>query len=255
MSQPPMPPGPPREPQPQSWPQLEMQPLADRSVDHDKPATDAASTPVDESASIAGWTQPPWTIGPDAPAGPDALSGWTPPPWIAGPDAFWRRIPVGLLIVALVLAGAVAGWYLHGIEQPGSIAQPATGESDLGELPRYEKLRVDLRVGDCYNLTGDQWEDVKEVPCSTKHELEVIYVGAMGEGSYPTSDGFVDYVIDYCDPAFADYVGKSVDDSDFEYDWLVPTQDAWRSGDRTVRCAAYEPGSASLTRSIRGARQ
>ena len=182
-------------------------------------------------------------------------AGWTPPPWTAGPDAFWRRIPAGLLItVALVLAGAVAGWYFDGIEQSGSIAQPATGESDLGELPRDDKLRIDLRVGDCYNLTGDRMEDVKEVPCSTEHELEVIYVGAMGEGSYPTLDGFADYVVEYCDPAFADYIGKSVDDSDLDYDWLVPTQDAWRSGDRTVRCAAYEPGT-SLTRSLRGTQQ
>jgi hypothetical protein len=52
----------------------------------------------------------------------------------------------------------------------------------------------------------------------------------------------VDYVIDYCHSAFAEYVGKSVDDSAFDYDRLVPSQDTWRSGDRTVRCAAYDPG-------------
>jgi hypothetical protein len=162
-----------------------------------------------------------------------------------------------LIAVALVLLSAVAGWYFRGIEQPGTTAppataQPATAESDLGELPLYDKLRADLRVGDCYNLTGEQGEDVKEVPCTTKHEYEVVHVGTMDEGSYPTSDGFVDYVIEYCDPAFSDYVGKSVEDSDFEYDWLVPSQDAWQSGDRTVQCAAYEPGSTSLTRSLRG---
>ena len=112
---------------------------------------------------------------------------------------------------------------------PGShlrsrLRSPATGRANLSELPHDHTLRADLRVGDCYNLTGDQMEDVKEVPCTTKHEFEVFYVGAMGEGSYPTSDGFVDYVVDYCDPAFADYIGKSVDDSDFEFDWLVPTK-------------------------------
>lgn len=238
MSQPPMPTGPPRQPEPQSWPQQEVQPSAGRGVEPDGSATDTASTPIDSSASTAGWT---------------------PPPWTAGPGAFWRRTLAGLLIaVALVLVGGVAGWYMHGIEQPasiaqpGPIAQPTTGESDVGELPLYDKLRVGLRAGDCYNLTGDLGDLAKEVPCTSKHELEVIHVGAMDEGSYPTSDGFVDYVIEYCDPAFAAYIGKSVDDSGFDYDWLVPSQDAWRSGDRTVRCAAYEPGNASRTRSLRG---
>ena len=250
-----MPSGPPPQPQPQSWPQQGMQPPADRGVDLDGPATDAASTPTDGSASIAGWTPPPWTVGPDAPAGPDAPSGWTPPPWIAGPGVFWRSRAGLLIVVALVLVGTVAGWYFGRIEQSGSIAQPATGESDLSGLPPDYKLRVDLRVGDCYNLESDRIEDVKEVPCTTEHEYEVIYVGAMSEGSYPTIDGFVDYLVQYCDPAFADYIGKAVDDSDLDYDWLLPTQDAWRSGDRTVRCAAYEPGTTSLTRSLRGTHQ
>jgi hypothetical protein len=247
-----MPPGPPTQPQPQSWPQQGMQPPADRGVDPDGPATDAASTPTDGLASVAGWTPPPWTAGPDAPA------GWSPPPWTAGRDAFWR-IPAGLLIaVALVLVGLFAGWYFDGIEQSGSIAMPATGEGDLSGLPHDYKLRTDLRVGDCYDLKdpyADQIEEVKAVPCTTEHEFEVFYVGAMGKGSYPTDDAFADYVVQYCDPAFGDYVGKAVDDSDLDYDWLVPTDDAWRSGGRTVQCAAYDPDISRLTRSLRGTRQ
>jgi hypothetical protein len=37
--------------------------------------------------------------------------------------------------------------------------------------------------------------------------------------------------------------------------WLVPTEDAWRSGDRTVQCAAFYPGIYRLTGSLRGTRQ
>jgi hypothetical protein len=55
----------------------------------------------------------------------------------------------------------------------------------------------------------------------------------------------------YCDPAFEGYIGKAVDDSGLDYDWLIPGQDAWRSGDRIMRCAAYEPGTSSLTGSLR----
>ena len=50
-------------------------------------------------------------------------------------------------------------------------------------------------------------------------------------------------------------IGKAPEDSDLDYDWLVPTDDAWRSGDRTVQCAAYDPNISRLTRSLRGTRQ
>jgi Septum formation len=88
-----------------------------------------------------------------------------------------------------------------------------------------------------------------------EHDYELFYVGSMGKRSHPTLDAFVDYVIDYCDPAFGHYIGKAVDDSDLDYDWLVPAEDAWRSGDRTVQCAAYDPNSSLMTRSLRGIRR
>jgi hypothetical protein len=81
MSQPPTPPGSPGQPlpqpQPQSWPPQGMQLPSDRGVDPDGPATDAASTPTD--ASVPPGTPPP--------SDPGSIAGWTPPPWTAGPDA------------------------------------------------------------------------------------------------------------------------------------------------------------------------
>jgi len=220
-----------------------------------------------DPGSIAGWAPPPWTAGPDAPAGrsPDA----------ADTRPFWRRIPAGLLIAgALVLVSAVAGWYLYA-------SQSATGEPEIApaeptqvhtevatpdEIDESEDLNgdeiniddsVDLRVGDCFDLKDPlaEIEHVKKVPCTTEHDYELFYVGAMGKRSHPTLDAFVDYVIEYCDPAFGHYIGKAVDDSDLDYDWLVPTEDAWRSGDRTVQCAGYDPNDPLLTRSLRGIRR
>jgi hypothetical protein len=262
-----------------------MPPAADGGVDPDGPATDAVSTPTDGSGSIAGWTPPPWTAGPDAPAGwsPDAaggIPGWTPPPW--SPDAadtrpFWRRIPAGWLIAgALVQVGAFAGAYFNwGRSATGEPeVAPAEPTQVLSGLPHDYKLRVDLRVGDCFDLkdpTADQIEHVKAVPCTTEHEFEVFYVGAMGEGSYPTGaagerrnhgrqvlflDGpFWTYLDRNCIPAFGAYIGRAWDDSDLDIYWLVPTEDAWRSGDRTVQCAAFYPGIYRLTGSLRGTRQ
>ena len=238
MSQPPTPPGSPGQPlpqpQPQPWLQQGMQPPADRGVDPDGPATDGASTPADGSAAAV-----------DAAGG---SLGWTPPPW--SPDAadtrpFWRRIPAGLLIAgALVLVGAVAGLYFNA-------SRSATGEIDKsGDLSV-----VDLRVGDCFDdkdPSADQIGDVKAVPCTTEHEFEVFYVGAMGDGSYPTDDAFETYVTQNCDPAFGAYIGKAYDDSDLDIFYLTPTDDSWRLGDRTVKCAAYHPNNSRLTRPLRG---
>jgi Septum formation len=272
MSQPPTPPESPGQhlpqPQPQPWPQQGMQPPADRVVDPDGPATDAASPPPDGSGAIAGWTQPPWT-------GPDVPAGWAL--YAADTRSFWRRIPAGWLIagVLVLLAGAVvAGWYFRGVNttttgapnatvtvtQGADASRSATGESGwLGGNPHDYKLRaVDLRVGDCFDDKdpyADEIEDVKSVPCTTEHEFEVFYVGAMSEGSYPTDDALGTYVTRNCLPAFGAYIGKAYDDSDLAIYWLAPTDDAWRSGDRTVQCAAYSLVIDRPTGSFRGTRQ
>jgi len=259
MSLPPTPSGSPGQPlpqpQPQPWPQQGMQPPADRRVDPDGPVADAASTPTD--GDIPGWTPPPWS--------PDA----------ADTRPFWRRIPAGWLIAgALVLVSAVAGWFLYASQSatgepevaPAEPTQVHTGVATPDEIDELGDLNsnefniddsVDLRVGDCFDIKdwSAEIEHVKAVPCTTEHELELFYVGAMGKRSHPTEDAVLDYVIEYCDSALGDYVGKAPDDSALEYIWLVPTDDAWRSGDRTVQCAAYDPRTDLLTRSLRGTRQ
>ena len=262
MSQPPTPPEssgqPLPQPQPQPWPQQGMQPPADGRVDPDGPVADAASTPTD--GDIPGWTPPPWS--------PDA----------ADTRPFWRRIPAGWLIAgALVLVSAVAGWYLYASRSATGEPEVAPAEPTqvLSGLPHDSKRRVDLRVGDCFDLndpTADQIEDVKAVPCTTEHEFEVFYVGAMREGSYPTDaaaeqrnhgrevidieSAFWTYLDHNCIPAFRTYIGKSwYGGSDLDIYWLVPTDDAWRAGDRTVQCAAFNPVIYRLTESLRGTRQ
>jgi putative regulator of septum formation len=258
-----------------------MQPAADRGVDPDGPATDAASTPTDGSAadSIDGWTPPPWT------AGPDTQADWTPPPWTAGPDApagryiptGWWRLDgfqiVGLIVAALLLVGGVVGGNINASRSttggpkvaPAGPTQVHTGVATPDEIDESEYLNwdgtinmndsVDLRVGDCFDLKHPlaEIENVRKVPCSAEHDYELFHVGAMRKHSHSTEDAILDYVIEYCEPAFGAYIGKAYDDSELDYDWLVPTEDAWRSGDRTVHCAAYDPNNSLLNGSLRGA--
>ena len=193
MSQPPTPPPgspgqPLPQPQPQPWPQQGMQPPADRA----STPTGRRPTPRRRQPTVLRrpWTPPVGRAGRRRRGGPKPM----PPPWTTR-RPLWRRMPARLLIAgAFVLVVAVAGLYFNA-------SRSATGEIDKsGDLSV-----VDLRVGDCFDdkdLFADQIGDVKAVPCTTEHEFEVFYVGAMGDGSYPTGDALrTDHrVRDVCGP-------------------------------------------------------
>ena len=149
-----------------------MQLPADGRVDPDGPATEAALTPT--AGGSPGWTPPPWS--------PDA----------ADTRPFWRRIPAGWLITgALVLLGRFRRWVFQ-LEPIGDRrARGRACQADSGPQrasARFQAARRPARRGlfDLNDPTADQIEDVKAVPCTTEHEFEVFYVGAMREGSYPT---------------------------------------------------------------------
>jgi hypothetical protein len=155
-----------------------------------------------------------------------------------------------LIAGALVLVSAVAGWYLYASRSatgepevaPAEPTQVRTGVATPDEIDESGDLNwdqiniddsVDLRVGDCFDLKdpfADQIEHVKAVPCTTEHEFELFYVGAMGKGSHPTDHAFGTYVIQNCNPAFGAYIGKAYKDSDLDYIWLVrPTMPGSRA--------------------------
>jgi hypothetical protein len=118
---------------------------------------------------------------------------------------------------ALVLVGAVVGWYFIGVATgepevaPAQPTQVRSGVATPDETEESEDLNwdeiniddsVDLRVGDCFDLKDPyaEIEHVKAVPCTTEHEFELFYVGAMSKRSHPTLDAFASYVVEYCDP-------------------------------------------------------
>ena len=182
-----------------------------------------------------------------------AMVGWFPPsgapqPETSGPVPLWRRIPIGWVIVVVLFVGAaVGGWYFN------------AARSSTGELTKSGDLQaVDLKVGDCFDLkdpSADEVNDVTAGPCTTEHEFEMFFVGALPEGEYPADDVFDQYVSDNCNPAFATYVGTAFDASALDVYWLVPTEDAWDAGDRTVQCAAFHPRVDRLTQTVRGSNQ
>jgi Septum formation len=189
---------------------------------------------------------------PDDTAGAPPVSGWVPPSELQapapGPIPFWRRIPIGWLIVLLfIVGGAAVGWYF------------SAGRGSGGEITKSGDLEAeDLRVGDCFDLkdpSSDTVGDVTAVPCSTEHEFELFFASSMPDGAFPGDPGFKTYVQANCFPAFASYVGTAYDDSDLDVYWLQPTDDGWRDGDRSVQCAVYHPRIHRLTDSLKGSNQ
>jgi len=186
--------------------------------------------------------QPP----PPPPTDPAAIPGWS---GAEAPRRSWfQRIPAGWLIVAvLVIGGALVGWYFN------------AGRSSSGDINKAGDLHAtDLRVGDCFDLKNpnvDTIEDVRAVPCTSDHTYELFFRGTMPEGDYPTDDAFDSWMSSNCIPAFNTYVGRSYDQSNLEVYYMVPTDDGWRSGDRSIQCALYPQNNAHPTTSLKGSQQ
>ena len=73
------------------------------------------------------------------------------------------------------------------------------------------------------------------------------------EFDYPSDDQLSAFAEQECVGAFATYVGLSYDTSALDVVYFTPSNDAWGSGDRSVQCAAYDPGDAAVLGTLHGA--
>ena len=175
-----------------------------------------------------------------------SIEGYAPPP--AAQEPFWKRLPLGLIVVGFFVAAGAIG---------GLIFNASRGSS--GEITKSGDLSaVELRAGDCFDLkdpSAEEIGDVTAIPCSTEHEYETFFVGTMPEGPFPSDDGFIAWLDDNCRPAFDAYVGMDYENSELDIFWLQPTSEAWSDGDRSIQCALYHPRIHRLTESLKGSAQ
>jgi Septum formation len=210
--------------------------------------TSGGTTPQGAPAWGGQWASPE-SLQPPPPAPPTdpaAIPGWS---GAEAPRRSWfQRIPAGWLVVAvLVVGGALVGWYVN------------AGRSSSGDITKAGDLNAtDLRVGDCFDLKDpnvDTIDDVRALPCTTEHTYELFFRGTMPDGDYPTDDAFDAWMSANCVPAFGTYVGRAYGQSTLEVYYLVPSDDAWRSGDRSIQCAVYPSNNAHPTTSLKGSQQ
>lgn len=109
-------------------------------------------------------------------------------------------------------------------------------------------IEVDADAGECLLLESDGSvvTGTTTVDCTEPHDAEVYLTGTFPESSFPGDSYLAGEADVTCLNAFESYVGTPYADSIYYYDWLVPTEDSWESGDRELLCAIVSGDGSRL---------
>lgn len=151
---------------------------------------------------------------------------------------------VGLVAVVLVAAGAWFAWQfvsdeiLPGIEESTELFTP------LSESP----------PGPCFDLETDAgvvtgWD---EVSCDGPRQVEVSFAALFEEGPFPGDEYLNDNAAETCLNAYETYVGISPEESEYDVNWLVPTESQWADGVRKGICLVVSDDGSTLTGTVKG---
>lgn len=114
----------------------------------------------------------------------------------------------------------------------------------------------DLSVGDCFDIpTAISVQTVTHHACTEPHSAEVFLVTDYTGSPMDTPLTLLldDFVQANCDPAFATYVGKALEDEpDLSIGYIYPDVDAWQQGKRTITCYVANSDQSSISTSLKG---
>lgn len=112
-----------------------------------------------------------------------------------------------------------------------------------------------LKVGDCLNVAdlGSEVSSVPTRPCADEHEAEIYAQTLLPDGDYPGDADADTQSNDFCYGGFEGFVGAAYEDSTLEYNYMRPTAESWKAGDREVLCFVYEADGAATTGTLKGA--
>jgi Septum formation len=151
---------------------------------------------------------------------------------------------VGIIVIAVLGVGGYLVWnfvndeVLPGLEGTSDVFGPVS-ESPPG--PCYD-IQADDGV-----LTG--WD---EVSCDGPRQVEVSFAALFEDGPFPGDQHLVDSATNTCLTAFENYVGVSPDESIYDVDWMVPTEELWASGVHNGICLVVADDGSALTGTIKG---
>lgn len=113
---------------------------------------------------------------------------------------------------------------------------------------------ADLKVGQCIDFPAeDEFSTVTQRDCTQAHDGEIFHIAEYTGSTYPISLSLERFVDEQCVPAFATYVGASVEDrEDLGIGSIFPSRDAWDDGNHKITCYLAGPDESKLTKSMKG---
>ena len=170
-----------------------------------------------------------------------------------------RRGVIGVLagaLIMLVAAAALAatGQDVGALGLSGQSSAPggSAGSSSDGD----ERAPLTTASGRCLTWSRDDAADVRETDCAQPHLFESVgpVNATQPPGSpFPADAAWQQLVTDQCTPLARTYLQDKLDPAGrYRAGALKPTQAAWDSGDRTVRCGLQAPGRSGALFPSRG---
>jgi hypothetical protein len=162
------------------------------------------------------------------------------------------RSPTLLLIGAFVLGACTSS--------PAYLPAPPT--TAAGKEP----VTTTLAEGSCYN--GPAGESNVEmvssasapaagltlVACTSPHRYEAYATApSFPSDDYPGADSVIYLAHRLCAGSFVTFVGQDYQDSRLAYSVVVPDESAWSLGRRSAACLVFDPSTATVAGSLRGA--
>jgi Septum formation len=174
----------------------------------------------------------------------------------AAPRTPRRLLLIGAvgLAVAAVLAAVTFAIFSHTKSENGT---PQHAQATTPQVIRQVSYRT-LKSGECISApkirSGDVPLDVSVVPCSGKHDAEVLFAGdpwKRGQ-AYPGEKALEQQFTTYCDNLFKAYVGVSTQSSALSYTGILDaSREVWSTGDRGMGCFVIDP-KGELVGTVKG---
>jgi hypothetical protein len=191
----------------------------------------------------------------------------SPPAAVIGSVA--RVAAVAMAVVLLALTGCSSDNPGESVDDTTTVVTEPTTTTSTTEAPIDEGQVVYVyspSVGDCFDRRRVQPEQggprvILLLDCGLPHAFEVFGVFEFDTSalqppsgtapSFPGEDPLTADARLRCPPLFAEWVGLPYELSELELSWLLPSQDNWASGDRTIGCTIFDPSTERTTGTTR----
>lgn len=174
------------------------------------------------------------------------------PPLLAGQPSAKRSgcrsgcLIIGVVALVVLVVGGFFVWRYFTDEVLPGIQGAVDDVTSFSEAPPGPCH--DLETQDGF-LTG--WT---EVSCSGPRQVEVSFAAAFDEGPFPGDEYLTSTAADTCLAAFERYVGVTPEQSAYDVDWLLPTEEMWADGALQGICLVVSDDGSVLTGTVKGSR-